>query len=146
REYLGQGEEPLCLRIGFVGRSDDIQRSPCECFAVLEGAAASKDPRPYGPPEELGRNIIGRRDLLALDRVPLRLVQPPLPIQRFSKEGGGRGDVVVLSHLVERVVIAPELLDGTIEVASKHLDGPGVDRGERCLELPPELYEDRAAL
>ena len=52
----------------------------------------------------------------------------------------------MLSHLVERVVIAPELLDGTVEVASKHLDGPGVDRGERCLELPPELYEDRAAL
>src|SRR5262249_54464020 len=77
----------------------------------------------YAAPQELGRDVAGRGEVLAYRGELGRLVIPALPVQDVGEQARRSGDVVALAHLLQTPVVRAQLRFGGGQIAGQQLDG-----------------------
>ena len=99
-----------------------------------------------GPPQDLRLGVVWLHEGLADPTRMLGFVQAFGLEQHVREPARRRRQVGALTHLLERLVVAPQLPLGRLEVSGEQLDRPRVDRCERRVEPNTEVLADRPAL
>src|SRR4029077_1122964 len=95
----------------------------------------------YAAPEELGRDVVGRGELLADPGELGRFVVATLPVQDVGEQARCGRDVVTLAHLLETLVVRSQLRLGGSQIPGEQLYNRRCKRRECRRQEVAELLQ-----